>query len=182
MSDSDYAWLRYADLQQRSEKIQKLNDYAWGIESGLNYLLNGIETGTVPANSAGIDAALNRAIASGARLRRSHSLALKKWVLPAESMSTNAAAEANIELARIGSAVKEADEKILFDAGFGYTDREIANRHASTPGAIRVRLSRLRLKLVTKGHLVTRSAAGRKTSHPTYVVHDSDSRRAHQAA
>ena len=50
MSKSDYAWLRYADLQQRSRKAQNFNDYAWGIECALNYLLNAIETGTVPSD------------------------------------------------------------------------------------------------------------------------------------
>lgn len=182
MPDNDYAWLRYTDLQERSEKAHYLNDYAWGIESALNYLLNAIETGTVPSNPAVIDAALNRAIASGARLRRSRSLALKKWVLPAESMSTNGAAEARIELARIGSAVSEADEKILLDTGLGYTDREIANRQASTPGAIRVRLSRLRHKLAAKRHSVTHPAAGREIASLIYGERRPDSQPVHRVA
>jgi DNA-directed RNA polymerase specialized sigma24 family protein len=33
------------------------------------------------------------------------------------------------------------------DTGIGHADREIAARRNSTPGAVRVRLSRLRLKL-----------------------------------
>jgi DNA-directed RNA polymerase specialized sigma24 family protein len=146
MSSIDYAWLRYADLQQRSRRAYFFSDVAWGIESALNYLLNAIETGTAPSNPEDLDAILNRAIASGARLCRSRSLALKIW-LPAESNSTTSPAEANIELARVECSVKEADKQILLDAGFGYSDREIATRHTSTPGAIRVRLSRLRLKL-----------------------------------
>jgi DNA-directed RNA polymerase specialized sigma24 family protein len=147
MPNSDYAWLRYAELQQRSRKAQDFNDYGWGIESALNFLLNAIETGTVPSNPADLGAALGRAIASGARLCRSRSATLKKWVLSSDLISTHNAAEANVELARIKSALKEADAEILMDVGLGYTDREIADRHSSTPGAVRVRLSRLRLKL-----------------------------------
>jgi len=153
MSPSHYAWLRYEDLQQRSKKLQNFNDYAWGIECALNYLLGAIETGTFPSDLAELDAAVNRAIATGARLWRSRALALKKWASPIESSSTAGAAEAIVEFARIARTVKKADEEILLDAGRGYTDREIADRHATTPGAIRVRLSRLRHKLAPKDRL-----------------------------
>jgi DNA-directed RNA polymerase specialized sigma24 family protein len=147
MSPGHYAWLCYEDLQQRSKKLQNFNDYAWGIECALNYLLGAIEAGTFPSDLAELDAAVNRAIATGARLWRSRALALKKWLPPIESSATAGAAEATVEFARIARTVKKADEEILLDAGHGYTDREIARRHATTPGAIRVRLSRLRHKV-----------------------------------
>ena len=159
MSPSHYAWLRYEDLQQRSKKLQNFNDYAWGIDCALNYLLGAIETGTFPSDLAELDAAVNRAIATGARLWRSRALALKTWVLPIESSSTAGAAEAIVEFARIARTVKKTDEEILLDAGHGYTDREIADRHATTPGAIRVRLSRLRHMLAPKDRLHPASVA-----------------------
>jgi DNA-directed RNA polymerase specialized sigma24 family protein len=182
MSNSDYAWLRYAELQQRSRKAQKFNDYTWGIESALNFLLNAVETGTVPPNPVDLDAAINRVIASGARLCRSRSLTLKKWVVPSELISTRTAAEANIELAWIEGAVKDADRKVLLDAGLGYTDREIADRNASTPGAIRVRLSRLRLKLATQHYSEFPPAAGRKTAYPISEAPSVDPQLTNQAA
>jgi hypothetical protein len=182
MSNEDHAWLRYADLQQRSGKVQQFNDYTWGIESALNYLLSVIQSGTIPSNLADLDASLNRAIASGARLHRSRSLALKTWVLPPDSVSTGAAAEARMALVRIGCAVKEADQTILIDAGLGYTDREIANRHASTPGAIRVRLSRLRRKLAAGARSVATGDDRAKALLPIDGVHARDSRPASQAA
>jgi DNA-directed RNA polymerase specialized sigma24 family protein len=58
-----------------------------------------------------------------------------------------AATEARIEITRIMQLVSSNDRAVLLDAGVGYTDREIAERRRSTAGAIRVRLSRLRLKL-----------------------------------
>jgi DNA-directed RNA polymerase specialized sigma24 family protein len=182
MANSDYAWLRYAELQQRSRKAQNFNDYTWGLESALNFLLNAVETDTVPSNPADLDAALNRAIASSARLCRSRSATLKKWVLPSELISTHTAAEANIELARIEGAVKETDGKILLDAGLGYTDREIADRHASTPGAVRARLSRLRLKLSAGRRLESGTAAGHKATHPVYAIPKFDPQPMNQAA
>ena len=152
MSPSHYAWLRYADLQERSKKLQNFNDYAWGIECALNYLLGAIEAGAFPSDLAELDAAVNRAIATGARLWRSRALALRKWASPIEPSANAGAVEAIVEFGRISRTVKKADEEILLDAGHGYTDREIACRHASTPGAIRTRLSRLRHKLTPQGH------------------------------
>lgn len=58
------------------------------------------------------------------------------------------AAEATIEIARILRLVSTEDRALMVDTELGFTDREIAERRRSTPGAVRVRLSRLRLKLV----------------------------------
>ncbi len=172
----------HAELQMRAARAQCLNDYSSGIESALNCLLKAIETGTVPSDPVVLEVALKRAIASGARLHRSRSLALKKWVLPPESISTSAAAVANIELGRIGRTIKHPDEEILIDAAFGNTDREIAGRHASTPGAIRVRLSRLRLKLAANGHSEARPSGCHRTRDPISGVRGPEPRTAIQAA
>jgi DNA-binding NarL/FixJ family response regulator len=160
MTTEEYAWRRYADLQQRSSKIQTIDDYAWGVDSALMFLINAIQTSSLPSNPVELDLALKRVISSGARLRRSRDAALKKWMTPPDSMVTSTAAEANVELSRIAAVTTGSDQKILFDAGFGYTDREIAHRHRSTPGAIRVRLSRLRQKL-GRTRLTTRRAQHR---------------------
>ena len=147
MPDCDYAWQRYEELQKRAMDSLHVNNYSWGIESALSFLLKTIETGTVESEPATLDVAIGRSISSGARLQRSRALRLKTSASPPESTSTSGLAEAIIELKRIGRSVKQRDGEILREAAYGYTDREIAGRHASTPGAIRVRLSRLRLKL-----------------------------------
>jgi hypothetical protein len=181
MSNEDYAWLRYADLQQRSANLQQFSDYSWGIESALNYLLSIIQSGIVP-NTTDLEVSLNRAIASGARLHRSRALARSTWVLPVDSASTTAGAEARIELKRIGRTVREADQAIFIDVALGYTDRQIANRHASTPGAIRVRLLRLRRKLAAGDHSVTTRDCDSKPAVPINGVHDQDPQPVGQAA
>lgn len=148
MTNECYPWPYYAELQLRSRKLPRMSDYWWGIERGLEYILNAIETGTVPANPDDLVETLNRTIASGARLNRSHSAALLKYApLTEHALNGAAAAEARIEFNKILRGVSEADAKTLTDAGYGYTDREIAGRRGSSAGAIRVRLSRLRLKL-----------------------------------
>jgi DNA-binding NarL/FixJ family response regulator len=144
-----YPWPYYADLQQRSQKLLHINDYAWGIERALHFLLDAITTDTVPSDPDELVAALNRVISSEARLNRSRDAALVKFSPVTESALANgAAAEARIELTRIMRLVSTSDENVIVDTGLGYADREIADRRNSTPGAIRVRLSRLRLKLV----------------------------------
>jgi hypothetical protein len=144
MSNNDLAWSRYADLQKQSQQSQHLNDHIWGIERALNWLLASIETGTVPTSPTELDAALARAIASGSRLQRSRASALKSHGMAAQEPATTNPAVANLELARIAACFGAADANILFDAGFGYTHLEIAHRCSCTPGAVRVRLSRLR--------------------------------------
>jgi DNA-directed RNA polymerase specialized sigma24 family protein len=125
-----------------------MSDYAWGIERALLFLLDAIATDTVPSNPDDLVAALNRVIASEARLHRSHDAALVKFAPQAEPPSADdAAAEARIEITRVLRLVSANDQSLIIDAGLGYADREIADRRSSTPGAVRVRLSRLRLKL-----------------------------------
>jgi DNA-directed RNA polymerase specialized sigma24 family protein len=144
----DYPWAYYADLQDRSRKSARLTPYWWGMEAGMTYLLNAIATDTVPADPKELEATLNRTIASAARLHRSRATA-HSYNRPIDEPATAdaAAAEARIELLRIVRLVSTNDAGLLVDAGLGYTDREIAMRRGSTPGAIRVRISRLRLKI-----------------------------------
>lgn len=149
MPDCDYAWQRYEELQKRAMDSLHVNNYSWGIESALSFLLKAIEAGTIESDPATLDLAIDRSISSGARLQRSRAMTLKTSARPLESASTSGLAEAIIELKRITRSVKNRDREILIETACGYTDREIAGRHASTPGAVRVRLSRLRLKLAS---------------------------------
>lgn len=149
MTSSDkYPWPYYADLQHRIEKVSRLGDFYWGLECALAYLLDAIATNTVPANPDDLVTILNRTIASGSRRHRSQTTALNEFALAPQPASTDdIAAETRLEIARIVRLVSSRDVDVLIDAGLGYSDREIAERRDATPGAIRVRLSRLRLKL-----------------------------------
>jgi DNA-binding NarL/FixJ family response regulator len=147
-SNDDYPWAYYARLQNHSSKLTRLTPFWWGMEAGMAYLLDALTAGTVPADPAELMATLNRTIASAVRLHRSRSAALASNVLPDEPfIAGDTAAEARLEIRRILRVVSSKDEGILIDAGLGLTDREIADRYSSTPGAVRVRISRLRLKI-----------------------------------
>jgi DNA-binding NarL/FixJ family response regulator len=149
MSHSDdYAWAYYADLQHRSSKVARLTPHWWAMEAGMSYLLDAIAAGAVPSDSTELTANLNRTIASAARLYRGRRATLSRNK-PHDSppAAGDVAAEARIELTRAMRIISKDDKHVLFDAGLGYTDREIAERQGSTPGAVRVRISRLRLKI-----------------------------------
>jgi DNA-binding NarL/FixJ family response regulator len=138
----------YADLQTISDKLSRLSPYYWGLDSALEYLLEAIVAGTVPADHDELNAVVARKIASAARLNRSRAEALS-YNAPIELPPTadDAAAEARVEIARVLRVVSSNDADVLIEAALGYTDREIAERRGSTPGAVRVRVSRLRLKI-----------------------------------
>jgi DNA-binding NarL/FixJ family response regulator len=143
-----YPWRYYADLQGLSSKLFRVSGYTWGIDRALSFLLEAITTNSVPRDPDELVAVLNRVIASEARLSRSHAAALIKFAPVAEPASVDdAATEARIELMRIVKLVGANDSSLMMDVGLGYADREIAGRRNSTPGAVRIRLSRLRLKL-----------------------------------
>jgi DNA-directed RNA polymerase specialized sigma24 family protein len=146
MPNDDHAWQCYGELQELSRNEPRVGDHAWGVESALNYLLSAIETANISPNPSELELAVNRTVATGARLYRSRAMALKKRTRQSPQKS-DPPAIAKIELTRIGGLVKDNDATILLEAGLGFTDREIADRHASTPGAVRIRLSRLRSKL-----------------------------------
>jgi DNA-binding NarL/FixJ family response regulator len=148
-SSDEYPWPYYADLQARCRRVPRISDYAWGLETALNYLLEAISTNTVPSDPDDLVAMLNRAIASASRRNRSQSAAKIKIAAAAGAGPDEcAAAEARIEITRVMRLVSSNDLNVLVDAGVGYTDHQIAERRHTTAGAVRVRLSRLRVKLV----------------------------------
>lgn len=146
-SNDDYLWAYYADLQDRSRRAVRLTPFWWGMEAGMAYLIDAITAGTVSADPKELAAALNRTIASAARLHRSRTAATARNApieMPPDS--DDLAAEARLEIGRMLRLVSSKDESVLTDAGLGFSDREIADRRGSTPGAIRIRISRLRFK------------------------------------
>jgi hypothetical protein len=148
MSKFDFAWRCYKNLQQRALDSQCLGDSSWGIERGLDYLIAAIGSDTVPQNPQTLEANLKRAMASGSRRERAHSSSLKTWLVSREAASIESEVDATAALARIVNAVAgPIDQQILYKTSLGYSDAEIAADLASTSGAIRARISRLRRKL-----------------------------------
>lgn len=148
MTESVDPWAYYARLQQRSAKLTRLDPYWWGLESALAYLLHAIADGVVPKEKAALEGTLRRTIASGARLFRSRAAALMDFGQETDGEPAPASGfEARSELRRIVRLVSSADQDVLIETGLGFSDREIAQHQDTTSGAVRVRLSRLRLKL-----------------------------------
>lgn len=137
--DPGSPWHRYSVLQRMSDQTTQCGSRERAIDAALDYILANTSPGALPAIDEG---QVERVQASAARRYR-HRSRLMVLRPPVES-KTQHAGDATVELARIERLVTKADLKVLLDCGAGFTDREIATRRGSSPGAVRARLARLR--------------------------------------
>ena len=148
MSKFAFAWRCYADLQQGAVRSHRSGDSLWGIERGLDYLIAAVSSDTVPTDPQTLEANVRRAMASGSRLERAHSSAMRKWLLPRNiSASLEDEVDARAALGKIAHTMDSVEQQILFRTGLGYSDAEIAQEVVSTPNAVRIRLLRMRRRL-----------------------------------
>ena len=146
LDDLPYPYSYFHSLQDRCRRAATARDYGWGLECALDYLVDAIATGGVPPEASELEIILKRKIGSGGRRQRSRQAALSQ-LPPTEEGAPDGAARARLEVRRIARLVSETDGAILADTAQGFTDGEIAERRGGTPGSVRTRLSRLRLKL-----------------------------------
>ena len=147
MTTNDLVWQRYSQLQQRLGRTHRLDGYSNGIERALDHLLSLVEKGNDLTKAPDVDLRIERAISSGARLHRSRAASLRKWIRQEDFSAPDHRADARIELERIGNSLTPSERQIFLESGYGYTAQEIATRHATSSVAIRVRLSRGRMKI-----------------------------------
>lgn len=145
MCNASDAWEIYARLQQGMQRSSQINARAAGFETGLNQILSIIESGAIP-HLAELEVQVRRTVSSAERLWRSRGRQLSIYgQAPEPGVST----DANLMLDGVRKKVGVASLRLLADAAAGFTDGELAQRHGSTPGAIRTKLSRVRAKLAT---------------------------------
>jgi hypothetical protein len=147
MTGTDYPWSVYERLQRASARSRQSGSREYAIDAGLDYLLSAIAAGTVPIRPADLETIVARVMATAARRRRHRTRLTMKWGLVDEKDAFLAAHARHLDLLRAGSAVAGEDTAILIDVGKGFTDREIASRRGTTPGAVRIRLARLRKRV-----------------------------------
>lgn len=138
MSDLPEPWATYARLQGALMRRDRVDDVAWGIEAGLTRCL---DQTTSPEDVRRSVAAESRRERHHQRLRRVH-LSEDDVVLDCES-----AVIAAERLERAHAAVSEADWELLRNFANGRSYGELAATYLSTPGALRIRVMRIRLKL-----------------------------------
>jgi DNA-directed RNA polymerase specialized sigma24 family protein len=141
MEVSPHSWSAYARLQETLERRRRVDEYAWGLEAGLNRVLDGVCSAED----------LERAVRSGARKHR-HRASLLRLVCAVGEHETSAndpaaALDARAVLSHIQRSVAHADWVLLRALAEGYGYRHIARALDVSPGALRARTLRLRRAL-----------------------------------
>lgn len=146
------AWAAYLRLQKIADRHSIIDDYSYGLEAGLNRLL---DLKSDPANSPpDVDDEVRRAVASGRRAWRRHpqlALEIEDDGRDDAQLSVPATAEdaldARQRLRGIFLQTGRADRFILIATGFGHESAAIAAHLNIKPAALRKRLDRLRDRL-----------------------------------
>jgi hypothetical protein len=129
-----HPWNNYARLQTELRRNNRI-DRAWGAEAALTFICS---IGSPASDDA------DRAARSEARRER-HRAVLRRWYLSEDNLRIDPRCGA--DLALIKAWVTPADWDLLSAIGEGCSYQEVAAKTGQTPGALRVRVTRLRKRL-----------------------------------
>ncbi len=135
MSEFPEPWATYQHVQNKLMQRDRVDDVAWGLEAGLNRSLT----------HASAPEDIHRAAHNASRKER-YQTQLRSIHFAAEAIvgSAENALIALQQLDRIRESVAAFDWNLLCDVADGVSYRGIADRQKTTPGALRVRVLRLR--------------------------------------
>jgi hypothetical protein len=135
MAELPHPWSAYLRLQTQLKDNTCIDDRNWGLEAGLNSIVNTAKA-ALPVSDEGI----TRAIASEARRERHRAhLRRKHLAQSAETLDARRMLEARSNLRAIQSLVTVPDWDLLFALGEGHEYQELG-----APGSLRIRALRLR--------------------------------------
>jgi hypothetical protein len=139
MAELPHPWGAYRRLQSQLDASTKIDERNWGLESGLNEVLEGARTATFPP-----DEDIARAISSEARRERHRAHLRRKHLAQSDELpDPRSLIEARSDLSVIRSLVSAADWDLLIALGKGREYQELG-----VPGRLRVRVLRLRRDLL----------------------------------
>jgi hypothetical protein len=137
MAELPHPWGAYLRLQSQLKEHTCIDDLNWGLEAGLNSIVN---TPKVAVASCVSDGAITRAVASEARRERHHAHLRRKHLVQSEAgHDPRQMLEARSNLRAIQSLVSASDWDLLVALGEGREYQELG-----APGRLRVRVLRLR--------------------------------------
>lgn len=152
----DFLWAKYAPLQAELRDNHTVGDRSWGVEAGLNRILSAEPTDHPPANDDDIE----RVVSSEQRRER-HRAALRRLYLTEDDGPRRNGTAVNsprgpdpetflqvrAELKSARAKVTKSDWVLLCAVAVGRDYAEIAAANGGTPGAMRVRVLRLRREI-----------------------------------
>jgi DNA-directed RNA polymerase specialized sigma24 family protein len=138
MADLPYPWGDYVRLQEQLARRVQVDDLAWGLEAGLNRLLESPATPNV-----------ERAVQSASRKERYRARLFSANLTLEESnrVDPDNTFDARELLDDLQTRVSPTEWSLLRAVGDGYEYDELAAAEQATPGALRARVLRLRRRL-----------------------------------
>ena len=138
MSELTQRWRDYLRLQEQLAEMRHVNDRSWGIEAGLDRLLD-----AAPPEE------LKRVVDSAGRKER-HRARMRHVHVLERALEVEANLDARHRLARLMVHANVAERAILSAMGEGLGPTEIAALQGVSAGSMRVRIHRLRQQLYEK--------------------------------
>jgi hypothetical protein len=147
MAELPHPWGAYASYQDKLSKTSSVDDYAWGLESGLDSIL----ACPSPAEAPG-DEVIARTVASGARRSRYCKALIAKFAeaVMAPSPSDQGRIEARSDIQQLQRVLSIADFRMLVSVGQGVEQKLIAESEGVSAPALRTRIARARTFAITK--------------------------------
>jgi DNA-binding NarL/FixJ family response regulator len=140
MPDLPEQWGAYARLQERLARRQQVDDYTWGLETGLNRLL---DADLITPEY------IDRAVQSESRKERYQKQLRRAYLVVEESAESSAdAMDARRCLHQVRKSVTAEDWSLLSAIGEGYEYKEIAAVKRTAAGTLRARVLRLRRSIL----------------------------------
>jgi hypothetical protein len=131
----------YARLQNSLRRDHQVGDRSWGTEAGMDYILESA-SGAPPTEDE-----VNQVIATSRRRERHRASRREPLLEDIATAHPDGALTARRELAAIRRKVGDRNWKLLAAVGIGSDYKEISITMSAPPGAMRVKVLRLRASL-----------------------------------
>jgi hypothetical protein len=141
MADLPHPWGMYARLQTNLRRDYRVGDRSWGTEAGMALILESA-SGAPPTEDE-----INQVIATSRRRERHRGSRRDPLLQDIPTAHPEGALTARIELAAIRRKVGHRNWELLTAVGIGSDYKDISIAVSAPPGAVRVKVSRLRASL-----------------------------------
>jgi hypothetical protein len=160
MAELPFPWSIYAEHQSKAARCGRISDKSWGIENGLTNFLTAVDSSSIPANPDEFRRSVDRAVATGSWVERNRARLRRKYLRQDPEPHAEPQMLARARLAEIRSNVSAAEWELLIAQAAGLAAHEIAAAPGATPGSIRTRIARLRVRLRPAAYPIPRPVGG----------------------
>jgi hypothetical protein len=141
MADLPQPWAIYARLQTNLSRDYRVGDRSWGTEAGMDHILESV-SGAPPTEHE-----INQVIATSRRRERHRGSRRQPLLEDVATAHPEGALTARSELAAVRRKVGDRNWELLTAVGIGSDYKEISIAVSVPPGAVRVKVLRLRASL-----------------------------------